>query len=154
MNISQTNTADHSSVGFSHIGRFSLMLSVMLPYLPPNLRQPLFIFSRIYECMQCMKLGKACFAGANCAASDPDTAMQEMLNRMMPLLDEKERAQLEQMQSMLQMFKLYQSFQDVTPFMNQSPDNLFSMLDPEQQAMFQTLKSAMNSSDDSTSSQS
>lgn len=147
MNFYQNKSPEQPSGSSFPFGRLSLLLTFLLPYLPPSIRKPLFIFSRIYECMECMKHPEQYGLNSPECANGPGADMQELLAKISPFLDERERSQLEQMQSMLQMLQLYQSFQDIAPMMNSNPDPLFSMLNPEQQAMFQAMNAAMGTAD-------
>ncbi|MDE7300321.1 MAG: hypothetical protein K2N94_16100 [Lachnospiraceae bacterium] len=124
--------------------RLSLLLSVMLPYLPPNLRRPLLLFAKLYECMECLNSGRSLDSDyAETAPKSQEEQWSDIFSRLSPLLSEQERSRIEQMQNMLQMMKLYQNLQEMAPFMNQNSDALFSMLSPDQQEMFQAMSSVM-----------
>ena len=143
MNLSQNTLDNHTNNPFPFC-RFSLLISIISPYLPPNLRQPLFIFAKLYECMECMNsknnLELKSTIGTTKSAEEQRS---DIFSRLSPFLSEQERARIDQMQNMIHMLKLYQSFQEIMPSMNQNPDALFSMLSPDQQEMFQNMQSAM-----------
>ena len=143
MNLSQNSLDNHTNKPF-HFCRFSLLISIISPYLPPNLRQPLFIFAKLYECMECMNSKNNLELNSTIGTTkSAEEQWSDIFSRLSPFLSEQERARIDQMQNMIHMLKLYQSFQEIMPSMNQNPDALFSMLSPDQQEMFQTMQSAM-----------
>lgn len=147
MNQSQNPPGSSPSGEAFPFCRLSLLLSVMLPYLPPNLRRPLLLFVKLYECMECLNNMRGCGGNyAEATAKSQEEQWSDIFSRLSPLLSEQERSRIEQMQNMLQMMKLYQNLQEMAPLMNQNSDMLFSMLSPEQQEMFQAVNSAMQES--------
>ena len=143
MNLSQNTLDNHTNNPFPFC-RFSLLISIISPYLPPNLRQPLFIFAKLYECMECMNSKNNLELNSTIGTTkSAEEQWSDIFSRLSPFLSEQERARIDQMQNMIHMLKLYQSFQEIMPSMNQNPDALFSMLSPDQQEMFQTMQSAM-----------
>lgn len=146
MNLSQ-NTLDNHINNLFPFCRFSLLVSIISPYLPSNMRQPLFIFAKLYECMECLNpKNNLEFNSTIGTTKSAEEQWSDIFSKLSPFLSEQERARIEQMQNMVHMLKLYQSFQEIMPAMNQSPDALFSMLSPDQQEMFHTMQSAMQQS--------
>lgn len=108
--------------------RLSLLFSILLPYLPPPLRQPLLLFSKIYECLECFRQGSKLFSSCpDYSHASSQEQMSDIISRLSPFLDEQERSRLSQMQNMMQMMSLYQTFQEMAPFMQASAqDNSFN----------------------------
>lgn len=113
--------------------RLSLFLSVLLPFFPPAMRQPIFRFSKIFECMECLRCPNSVFEDFPDYSQDtgPDS-MSTIFSRLSPFLSKEEQARFSQMQNMMQMMKMYQMMQTMAPFMaqesgtNGTEDNPFS----------------------------
>lgn len=170
MNLSQSGTPDAIFRQSTSFCRLSFFCSILLPYIPFSMRQPLLLFTKFLELKECMSCKRQRFDfGAQEPPGDAD-ALSDIFAKLSPFLSEQERTQFSQMQNMMQMLKLYQTFQELAPFMNTggdaapddgasnaSPDSegfsgeknpasdmLFSMLTPEQKEMFENLKSVMS----------
>lgn len=118
MDLSQGNTTDsmfRQSTGFC---RLSFFCSVLLPYIPFPMRQPLILFTKFLELKECMSAPKQRFEFGNTQVTDSSDAVSEIFAKLSPFLSEQERSQFSQMQNMMQMLKLYQTFQELAPFMN------------------------------------
>lgn len=118
MDFSQGNTTDsifRQSTGFC---RLSFFCSVLLPYIPFPMRQPLILFTKFLELRECLSCPKQRFEFGNKQVTDSSDAISEIFAKLSPFLSEQERSQFSQMQNMMQMLKLYQTFQELAPFMN------------------------------------
>ena len=122
MDLSQGNTTDsifRQSTGFC---RLSFFCSILLPYIPFPMRQPLLLFTKFMELKECMSCPKKRFDFGQAPSADSADAMSEIFAKLSPFLSEQERAQFSQMQNMMQMLKLYQTFQELAPMMNMGGD--------------------------------
>lgn len=99
--------------------RLSLFFGILLPYLPPPLRQPLLFFTKIYECMECFRQGSNLFLYPDYSHASGQEQISDIISKLSPFLDEQDRTKLSQMQNMMQMMSLYQTFQEMAPFMSQ-----------------------------------
>ncbi|MCI8643085.1 MAG: hypothetical protein HFG79_06345 [Lachnospiraceae bacterium] len=125
MDLSQGNTSDSMLRQSTNFCRLSFFCSILLPYIPLPMRQPLLLFSKFIELKECMACPKQQFDFGQTKTADPADAISDILAKLSPLLSETERAQLSQMQNMMQMLKLYQTFQELAPFMNMGGDSPF-----------------------------
>lgn len=122
MDLTQNGTTDsifRQSTGFC---RLSFFCSVLLPYIPFSMRQPLILFTKFLELMECMNCPRKRFDFGHAQTMDSADAISDIFARLSPFLSEQERAQFSQMQNMMQMLKLYQTFQELAPFMNAGGD--------------------------------
>ncbi len=107
MNLSQNTLDNHTNNPFPFC-RFSLLISIISPYLPPNLRQPLFIFAKLYECMECMNSKNNLELNSTIGTTkSAEEQWSDIFSRLSPFLSEQERARIDQMQNMIHMLKLY-----------------------------------------------
>lgn len=118
MDLSQGNTTDsifRQSTGFC---RLSFFCSILLPYIPFPMRQPLILFTKFLELMECINCPRNRFNFGHAQTMDSADAISDIFAKLSPFLSEQERSQFSQMQNMMQMLKLYQTFQEFAPFMN------------------------------------
>lgn len=117
-NITAQNTNASSFPG--SFCRFSLFLEVLLPYVPPALRQPLLLFSKFFECMECLKCPKSRFSSIPSPNSNSSAdQLSDIFSRVSPFLSEPEREKFSQMQSMMQMMQMYQMMQSMSSMFGQ-----------------------------------
>ena len=118
MDLSQGNTTNSMIRQPTNFCRLSFFCSILLPYIPFPMRQPLLLFAKFMELKECMEYTKWQFDFEESKTADPADAISDILTKLSPFLSEAERAQLSQMQNIMQMLKLYQTFQELAPFMN------------------------------------
>ncbi|MBQ9118469.1 MAG: hypothetical protein IJY09_00225 [Lachnospiraceae bacterium] len=101
--------------------RFSLLFELLLPYVPVPLRQPLLLFSKLFECMKCMSCPQNHFSHIPYQPStSPAEQLSDVLLRLSPFLSEAERQNISQMQNMMQMMSMYQTLQSMSGFFEQN----------------------------------
>lgn len=122
MNLSQSGTPDAAFRQSTSFCRLSFFCSILLPYIPFSMRQPLLLFTKFLELKECMSCSRQLFDFGSKEPPDAADAISDIAAKLSPFLDEQERSQLSQMQNMMQMLKLYQTFQEFAPFMNMGGD--------------------------------
>ncbi len=100
---------------------FSLFLEILMPYVPIPLRQPLLLFSKLSECMECMNPRNSYFSQIPYQNTGSfSEQLPDILARLSPFLSEAERNSISQMQNMMQMLQMYQMMQAMSAM--SSPD--------------------------------
>lgn len=122
MNLSQGNTPDATFRQSTSFCRLSFFCSILLPYIPFSMRQPLLLFTKFLELKECMNCNRQRFDFGDHESADTSNALSDIFTKISPFLSEQEREQFSQMQNMMQMLKLYQTFQELAPFMNMVGD--------------------------------
>lgn len=122
MNLSQGNTPDATFRQSTSFCRLSFFCSILLPYIPFSMRQPLLLFTKFLELKECMNCNRQRFDFGSSEPPDTADVVSDIFAKLSPFLSEQERTQFSQMQNMMQMLKLYQTFQELAPFMNMGGD--------------------------------
>jgi len=158
MDFSQSDINDSLLRQSTSFCRLSFFCGILLPYIPFSMRQPLLLFTKFMELKECINCPKRRFDFGNAQEISSADLISEIFAKLSPFLSEQERLMFSQMQNIMQMLKVYQTFQEIAPFMNMEgtqsetatdnnssnmTDMLFSMLSPEQKEMFENLKSVM-----------
>lgn len=124
MDLSQEGKTDSIFRQLTGFCRLSFFCSILLPYIPLSMRQPLLLFTKFLELKECMSCPRKRFDFGHTQAADSADAISDIFTKLSPFLSEQERAQFSQMQNMMQMLKLYQTFQELAPLMNMGGDGM------------------------------